>query len=50
MASLYPAQFLRLDAARGRVAPGFAADMVLLDNDLMVRAAWIAGARSEGSA
>ncbi len=50
MASLYPAQFLRLDAARGRIAPGFAADMVLLDNNLMVRAAWIAGARAEGSA
>ncbi len=44
MASLYPAQFLRLDATRGRIAPGFAADMVLLDNDLSVRTAWIAGA------
>jgi len=44
MASLYPAQFLRLDAGRGRIAPGFAADMVLLDDDLSVRAVWIAGA------
>ena len=43
MASLYPAQFLRLDADRGRIAPGFSADMVLLDDDLSVRAAWIAG-------
>ena len=43
MASLYPAQFLRLDADRGRIAPGFSADMVLLDGNLSVRAAWIAG-------
>jgi N-acetylglucosamine-6-phosphate deacetylase len=44
MASLYPAQFLRLDTARGRIAPDFSADMVLLDNGLSVRAVWIAGA------
>ncbi len=44
MASLYPAQFLRLDATRGRIAPGFAADMVLLDNGLSVRGVWIDGA------
>ncbi len=43
MASLYPAQFLRFDAERGRLAPGFMADMVLLDDDLSARAAWIAG-------
>ncbi len=43
MASLYPAQFLRLDAARGRIAPGFAADMVLLDGNLSARQVWIAG-------
>lgn len=49
MASLYPAQFLRLDADRGRIAPGFAADMVLLDDDLSVRAAWIAGVLTPGS-
>ena len=49
MASLYPAQFLRLDAARGRIATGFTADLVLLDTDLSVRAVWIAGARAEGS-
>ncbi len=49
MASLYPAQFLRLDADRGRIAPGFWADMVLLDDDLSVRAAWIAGAVTPSS-
>ncbi len=49
MASLYPAQFLRLDADRGRIAPGFAADMVLLDDDLSVRVAWIAGVVTPGS-
>ena len=47
MASLYPAQFLRLHASRGRIAPGFAADMVLLDSSLSVRAVWIAGIRVE---
>jgi N-acetylglucosamine-6-phosphate deacetylase len=41
MASLYPAQFLRLD--RGRIAPRFVADMVLLGGDLSVRRVWIAG-------
>ena len=49
MASLYPAQFLRLDAFRGRIAPGFFADMVLLGDDLSVRAAWIAGVVTPGS-
>lgn len=49
MASLYPAQFLRLDADQGRIAPGFAADMVLLDGTLSVLAAWIAGVVTPGS-
>ncbi len=48
MASFYPAQFLRLDADRGRIAPGFSADIVLLDGDLSVRAAWIAGVLTPG--
>ena len=43
MASLYPAQFLRLDADRGRIAPGLVADMALLGDDLSVRTAWIGG-------
>ena len=43
MASLYPAQFLRIDHFRGRIAPRMAADMVLLDDDLVVRQVWIGG-------
>ena len=43
MASLYPAQFLKLDDARGRIAPGFIADMVLLNDHLSIRRVWIAG-------
>jgi N-acetylglucosamine-6-phosphate deacetylase len=43
MASLYPAQFLLLDRDRGRIAPRFVADMVLLGDDLSVRTVWIAG-------
>lgn len=43
MASLYPAMFLRLDRAIGRIAPGYAADLVLLGDDLAVRGVWIAG-------
>jgi N-acetylglucosamine-6-phosphate deacetylase len=43
MASLYPAQFLRIDGTLGRIAPGYHADLVLLDDDLDVTATWIAG-------
>ncbi len=43
MASLYPAQFLRLDKRRGRIAPGFAADLVHLSNTLTIEAVWIGG-------
>lgn len=49
MASLYPAAFLRLDDARGRIAPGFAADMVHLGDDLAVRRTWIAGVPRPGT-
>ena len=49
MASLYPAQFLRRDTDRGRITPGFAADMVLLSDGLSARAAWIAGVVTPGS-
>ena len=38
-----PAQMLRIDDARGRLAPGFQADMVLLGDDLRVRRVWIGG-------
>lgn len=44
MASLYPAQFLKLDDRIGRIAPGFQADLVAIDPDaLVVRQTWIAG-------
>jgi len=43
MASLYPAQFLKLDHKMGRIASGFQADLVLLDEHLMVQNTWIKG-------
>jgi N-acetylglucosamine-6-phosphate deacetylase len=47
MASLYPAQFLKLDR-RGRLAPGFRADLVHLDETLATRGLWIAGKKLVG--
>jgi N-acetylglucosamine-6-phosphate deacetylase len=46
MASRAPAAFLRLDGEHGRVAPGYRADLVLLDATLHVREAWIGGLAS----
>jgi N-acetylglucosamine-6-phosphate deacetylase len=43
MASLIPAQFLRLGRELGRIAPGYRADLVLLDESLQVRQTWIGG-------
>ena len=43
MASTYPAQFLGIDAMRGRIAPGLAADFVALDRELRVVETWIGG-------
>ncbi len=43
MASLYPAAFLGLERRLGRIAPGFDADLVLLDEDLEVQETWIGG-------
>lgn len=43
MASTYPAQFLGLGERLGRIAPGYQADLVLVDDDLQVVATWIAG-------
>jgi len=43
MASTYPADFLRLDATHGRIAPGCRADFVVLDDALNVRQTWIGG-------
>jgi len=43
MASLYPAQFLKLDQKIGRIANGFQADLVLIDDNLVVQQTWIKG-------
>lgn len=43
MASLYPAQCLRVDDRYGRIVAGHRADLVLLDADLRVRDTWIGG-------
>jgi N-acetylglucosamine-6-phosphate deacetylase len=43
MASRVPATFLRLDRELGCLAPGYRANMVLLDGGLAVRSTWIDG-------
>jgi N-acetylglucosamine-6-phosphate deacetylase len=43
MASRTPAAFLRLDNELGRIAPGYRANLVLLDDELVVRSTWIEG-------
>ena len=43
MASLNPAAFLRLDHELGRIAPGYRASLVLLDDALNVQKTWIDG-------
>ncbi|MDI9238016.1 N-acetylglucosamine-6-phosphate deacetylase [Lysobacter sp. LF1] len=47
MASQYPADFVGLGGELGRIAPGYRADLVVLDTDLQVHGTWIAG---EGNA
>jgi N-acetylglucosamine-6-phosphate deacetylase len=46
MASEYPAAFLGLDRELGRIAPGYRANLALLDDDLQVRRTWIEGIAS----
>jgi N-acetylglucosamine-6-phosphate deacetylase len=46
MASLHPAAFLRLDHELGRIAPGYRASLVLLDDALQVQETWIDGEAS----
>jgi N-acetylglucosamine-6-phosphate deacetylase len=43
MASEYPAEFLGLGHELGRIAPGYRANLALLDDDLKVRRTWIDG-------
>lgn len=43
MASLVPATFLKLDHELGRIAPGYRADLVLLDEHMQVQNTWIGG-------
>ncbi|RDZ26666.1 N-acetylglucosamine-6-phosphate deacetylase [Lysobacter silvisoli] len=45
MASTYPAEFLGLGHELGRIAPGYRADLVALDDELRVADSWIAGQR-----
>jgi N-acetylglucosamine-6-phosphate deacetylase len=45
MASTYAADFLGLGASHGRIAAGYAADFVVLDDALQVRETWISGER-----
>jgi N-acetylglucosamine-6-phosphate deacetylase len=43
MASLTPAEFLGLGHERGRIAPGFRADFVLLSDEMDAKKVWING-------
>jgi N-acetylglucosamine-6-phosphate deacetylase len=43
MASAHPARFLGLDGERGRIAPGCRADLVVADERMNVKQAWIGG-------
>ena len=45
MASAYPAEFLGIGDRYGRIAPGYHADLVALDDDLQVVATWIDGSQ-----
>lgn len=49
MASLYPARFLGLDHRLGRLARGYRADLLLLDEHLHPVATWVAGSASRMS-
>jgi len=44
MASASPAALIGLGATHGRIAAGYAADLVLLDDAGQVSASWIGGA------
>ena len=44
MAAQYPAEFLGLGNTLGRIAPGYRADLVLLDAEVKVQRSWVGGA------
>jgi N-acetylglucosamine-6-phosphate deacetylase len=46
MASEYPAEFLGLGNELGRIAPGYRANLVLMDDELQVQKTWIEGLES----
>ena len=46
MASEYPAEFLGLGHELGRIAPGYRANLVLMDDECNVRKTWIEGVAS----
>jgi N-acetylglucosamine-6-phosphate deacetylase len=43
MASTVPARILGLDGRKGRIAPGYDADLVALDEELEVVMTWVGG-------
>jgi N-acetylglucosamine-6-phosphate deacetylase len=43
MASTYPAEFLGLGGEMGRIAPGYRANLVLVDDKVNVLGTWIEG-------
>jgi N-acetylglucosamine-6-phosphate deacetylase len=49
MASEYPAAFLGLGHELGRIAPGYRADLVLMDDEYRVHRTWIRGSESTAS-
>jgi N-acetylglucosamine-6-phosphate deacetylase len=46
MASEYPAEFLGLGHELGRIAPGYRANLVLMDDAFTVQRTWIEGEAS----
>ncbi len=46
MASEYPAEFLGLGGELGRIAPGYRANLVLMDDEFKVQKTWIEGLAS----
>jgi N-acetylglucosamine-6-phosphate deacetylase len=46
MASEYPAEFLGLERELGKIAPGYRANLVLVDDAIRVRRTWIEGVSS----